>query len=57
MKKVTLTLLCAAICLTAIYGHFIEPFRIEINHLRVGSPRLNTLLAGKTAVHIERGRS
>jgi uncharacterized protein len=52
MKKAVLTILFFALGLAAVYGHFIEPLRIEINHLEVDSPRLNTLLAGKTAVHI-----
>lgn len=50
--KIILSTSAAAILLVAIYGFWIEPYQIEINHIYPTNPRLKKVLAGKTAVHI-----
>jgi uncharacterized protein len=52
MKRLLLLLAVAFIGLTVFYGHSIEPFELEINHLYPDSPALNALLSGRTAVHV-----
>jgi hypothetical protein len=51
MRRLAL-LAAAAILLVISYGAWIEPDRVEINHIYPANPTLKGALSGKTAVHI-----
>lgn len=52
MKRKILLSISAAVIVLAAYGFWIEPYRIEINHLYPANPHLKKALRGKTAVHV-----
>jgi uncharacterized protein len=52
MRKYIWIIIFDIIVVVLVYGLWIEPRQLQINHLHVTLPELNELLSGRTAVHI-----
>lgn len=50
--KITLLVICGLILSLAAYGVLIEPYWIDVSHLKVENETLQDKLRGKTAVHL-----
>jgi predicted MPP superfamily phosphohydrolase len=52
LKRIFVILTFGLLITLIAYSVLIEPYLIEINHLRIENPHLNKILKGKTAIHL-----